>query len=237
LIPVESDVSSVAQVGFDPKSETHVTIIGFPNGRKVMRAVKQNPEIEQAINRLIARSDFRFTPTGRAFEIEKEYAAYRDRNTGEVITPGHTRQALIEEVEMPGLARFYGELSELIGEELAVPYPHISLGTRLDPRGIGINSVAEFEALNPKPVTLPQNITYVEQRVTRIDEGKAAEQKVVTNEDGSPKTFYHGTDAAFEEFTPTEGVRTILAAQIPVLFLPHRFLLLPLHFSSQRTKL
>lgn len=150
LIPVESDVSSVAQVGFDPKSETHLTIIGFPNGRKVMRAIKQNPAIEQGVNRLIARSDFRFTPTGRAFEIEKDY-------------PGHTRQALIEEVEMPGLARFYGELSELIGEELAVPYPHISLGTRLDPRGIGINSVAEFEALNPKPVTLPQNITYVEQ--------------------------------------------------------------------------
>ena len=156
LIPVESDVSSVAQVGFDPKSETHVTIIGFPNGRKVMRAIKQNPAMEQGVNRLIARSDFRFTPTGRAFEIEKEYPAYRDQ-------PAHTRQALIEEVEMPGLARFYSELSELIGEELAVPYPHISLGTRLDPRGIGINSVAEFKALNPKPVTLPQNITYVEQ--------------------------------------------------------------------------
>jgi len=105
-------------------------------------------------------------------------------------------------------------VSELTDEQRQVP-------TRIVQEMLGFDGVVYGRPMTmgkTGAITVVWNFPKIDRAI--IEPGqeptRAAEQRVLTNEDGSPKTFYHGTDATFEEFTPTEGVRTILAAQIPV---------------------
>lgn len=48
-------------------------------------------------------------------------------------------------------------------------------------------------------------------------EGITPRQKLITDESGKPKTFYHGTNKKFDEFKPQKSFRTVLASQQEVV--------------------
>jgi hypothetical protein len=56
---------------------------------------------------------------------------------------------------MQDMAKFYREMNKLLGADLPVQFPHITLftiGERENPkwRGIGIDSEEKFKTLNPR---------------------------------------------------------------------------------------
>lgn len=144
LLPTNIDTEYVENAEFDPKDETHITIIGF----KVGRIIKGLSEAKkEAINNLIAATNFSYTRTGELFTITKEYPENKYQKA-------HTRQAVVETINLPALNNFYKKLSEIVGQELEVPFPHITIGTRGNAMGIGVNSKADFDSMNPTPIAI-----------------------------------------------------------------------------------
>ena len=117
---------------FTAKAEFHVTVVGFPLGRKIKKAIEEDPEVEDRLNDLVARYPLQVTLGFKKYLIAKE-------------KPNGYAESIIELVDVHGIDQFIGELSEIIGEEIDVPPMHVTTHTYLDPMGIGLKSQQEFD--------------------------------------------------------------------------------------------
>ncbi len=115
--------------GFCAKDELHMTVIGFKQGKQLMKAIKQYPELADKIATLAGETEWGIQPTGERYNLTKQYE-------GED-TP---RQSIIEMVACPGGESFIGQLNTLTGLQLEEQPPHVTLATQGNPQGIGINT-------------------------------------------------------------------------------------------------
>lgn len=105
---------------FDPKSELHVTLVGTALGRELRATL--GDRLDAATRPAFEALDWSLARTGEA--------ALLRRPRGEA--------SIIEFVELPAMAFFHRWLGELLGRQLPVPPPHVTLYTQGRDRGIGV---------------------------------------------------------------------------------------------------
>lgn len=138
--------------GFEQKSECHITLIGNYGGRKIKNAINtfdlyyQYNAVEK-IKALAYGTNWSYSFLNLAHKISKDYS------------DTDKRESIIQIVEVPSLFQFYKDLNEMFNIRLEHPVEHVTLFTRgTDPEkskmGIGINSEAEFFALNYIPFNI-----------------------------------------------------------------------------------
>jgi hypothetical protein len=125
--------------GFTEKSEFHVTIIGFKLANLIKKAVKKDPALLERIQSIVRNSHFQIKLRPEVFSIEKEYP---DEGL---------RRSYVQMIDVDGLDEFYRQLGEAmdLDSPIAPPPSHITLFTKGSSQGIGINSVEDFQKLNP----------------------------------------------------------------------------------------
>ncbi|MCX6745124.1 MAG: hypothetical protein NTX82_06390 [Candidatus Parcubacteria bacterium] len=159
LLNIASDVvdldikkKEAEQLGLSPKKEFHLTIIGSDTGEEILHSFEGLNEEEkvsrmQKTRQLSESIEWKVVLKNEFFYIQKEYNE----------TVPEKRQSIIQLAEVAGLVEFYKKLNLLLGQQLEVPMPHITLyttSTREEKklRGIGIYSKQQFEELNPKKI-------------------------------------------------------------------------------------
>lgn len=145
LLPIDADAwpPPTAPVLLDglhfvPKPELHVTLIGRALGQQLLASPG-----ERRYRTLVARTafeslDWSFARTGPLLRLEKH---------GAEGGPDDRMGALIELVELPAMAEFHRQLGLLLGRELQVPPPHVTLYTAGKSKGVGVpnaNALREF---------------------------------------------------------------------------------------------
>ena len=122
-------------VRFAPKDELHVTLVGRVLGESLRNAVAEGRVAASEVENAIAAQDWEFRRGGGFLRIQK-----RARG-GDVIG------SVIERVAMPAMAGLHARLGELVGRELPVPPPHVTLYVAGRAEGIGVASEAELREL------------------------------------------------------------------------------------------
>lgn len=119
-----------------PKSELHITLIGSALDRE-LRATLAAPFLDAVIASLRGAQDWRFTRTGIRLLLRRSYG------TGETRVIAHS---LVERIDLPAMARFHHALGRLLGRQLPVPPPHVTLYTAGRAHGIGVSSPSRLRA-------------------------------------------------------------------------------------------
>lgn len=130
---------------FDPKPELHVTLVGPRLGAE-LRALLGDA-LEAATRPAFEALDWSIARSGRAERVE-HHGRRDDGRRG-------TIASIIEHVELPALAHYYRWLETLLGRQLPVPPPHVTLYTHGKARGIGIPTTRALRAWSKGPVDLP----------------------------------------------------------------------------------
>lgn len=142
LIPEK--VSSVAiSEGFKIKSEFHLTIISFQNGKKLVQA---GVDFQKVVE--LAESftwDVAFLP--EYFILERTIGEFVLH--GKVQTPKHTRRSIVQSLQVSDMGNFFEKLSEMTGIHFETPIPHVTLFSWSDYEpeimsGLSLNSQADF---------------------------------------------------------------------------------------------
>lgn len=111
-----------------PKRELHITLVGTKLGRELQAAAEAGRIGRDAVREAFEREDWTWSPTGR-----------RTRLQAPPRRPGNPqRHAVIEHVALPAMARFHAALGRLLGRELPVPPPHVTLYVAGTDQGIGL---------------------------------------------------------------------------------------------------
>jgi hypothetical protein len=131
-----------------PKTEFHITIIGYAIGKKIQEIFSQKNEEEirdvgKKIQIIANSFTWQYMILPENFYLTKTYGS------------GEVRQSIIALVDLPDLKPFYGELESLFGCSFTVPFPHVTIFTQSTESenihsGIGIYSIEEFNTLSPK---------------------------------------------------------------------------------------
>ena len=140
--------------GFEKKKEFHITVIGFQTGAKILEALTKHPDKGSAlaaIETLAKETDWSFSTKDGVYQVAKDYTFSNGSH--------EHREAFLQTLTLPALKDFYERINEMLGTNFESPPVHVTLYTKGSDReksrmGIGINSEAEFKALNPKPVTI-----------------------------------------------------------------------------------
>lgn len=123
-------------IAFTPKPELHVTVIGNRLGRE-LREVFAGPWLRAAVTAALDAQDWRFTHSGRHWLLRKPFVEDGQRNVA---------HSIIERIELPAMAQFHRELERLLGRQLPVPPPHVTLYVAGRAQGIGVSSVSRLRA-------------------------------------------------------------------------------------------
>ncbi|MGY0799798.1 hypothetical protein ACW7G0_12190 [Lysobacter sp. A286] len=139
--PPRADIA-INGVALKPKSELHITLIGGALGRE-LRGVFAETCLTGALDHAFASRRWDFSRTGRYLLLRKPLG-------GE----GHAVAAhsIIELVELPAMAPFHHALGRLLGRQLPVPPPHVTLYTAGRDSGIGVASPDRLRAFTLRPV-------------------------------------------------------------------------------------
>lgn len=134
--PPPSDAVEIDGITFQPKSELHITVIGNRLGRE-LRELFAAHWLAAAVGEALDRQDWRFARSGRQLLLRKPF-----------VEDGRRRVAhsMIERIELPAMAPFHRELGRLLGRQLPVPPPHVTLYVAGRPAGIGVSSAARLRA-------------------------------------------------------------------------------------------
>ena len=119
-------------IDFAPKPELHLTLIGSRLGRE-LHATLAPAFLRAQLERALAKQDWRFTRSGRWLLLTQRTGNGHDAAAG-----AGWRGSIIEPVELPAMRPFHAALGLLLGRQLPVPRPHVTLYTAGDPRGIGL---------------------------------------------------------------------------------------------------
>ena len=123
---------------FRPKSELHVTLVGKELGARLKAAMKAGRLEQSDIARAFALQDWRCVRDGCCMRLAKP-GTRGERGAG--------AQSVIEMISLPAMAGFHTSLGRLLGADLPVPPPHVTLYTHGDKGGIGVPDVATLDAL------------------------------------------------------------------------------------------
>jgi len=120
---------------FDPRPELHVTLVGSALGRELQATFGGSTValVDVARNTL----DWRFERSGRHLLLRKPVAG---QGRGAVV------HSIVELVDLPAMACFHRRLGRLLGRQLPVPPPHVTLYTAGRAQGIGISSPTRLRA-------------------------------------------------------------------------------------------
>lgn len=137
--------------GFEKKKEFHITIIGFQTGAKILEVLARLPDKNSAlatIETLVKETNWSFSLKNGLHHVAKDYTFSNGSH--------EHREAILQTADLPTLKSFYEKLNQILGTRFEVPPVHITLYTKGSDKeksrmGVGINSEAEFRALNPKP--------------------------------------------------------------------------------------
>lgn len=121
---------------FLPKDELHVTLVGGALGRELQAALGDRRDA--ATRPAFEALDWTPRRTGEGAWIEKP-GLRDDGRRGKVAS-------IIEFVELPAMAHFHRWLGLLLGRQLPVPPPHLTLYTCGCAKGIGIPTHAALRA-------------------------------------------------------------------------------------------
>ncbi len=140
---------TVDGIVFTPKTELHVTLVGSALARE-LRATFDAGWLDAAVAAAFGAQDWRFTRTGRRWRLRKPYG-----EDSEARTDGASRLAhsIIERLELPAMAPFHRGLGRLLGRQLPVPPPHVTLYVAGREQGIGVSSPARLRAFTVREVT------------------------------------------------------------------------------------
>ena len=125
-----------------PKPELHVTLAGRALGAELRAACGDRAAALVAAAR--DALDWRFERSGHVLLLRKPFTG----DDGQV-TLAH---ALVELVDLPAMAPFQRALGRLLGRQLPVPPPHVTLYTAGRPQGIGVSSPARLRAFSVRRV-------------------------------------------------------------------------------------
>jgi hypothetical protein len=120
---------------FNKKNELHITIIGNSEGKKLLSKI-DNKKIEN-LRKLINESDWSYDSSNEFFHIKKQYQ-------------DGAKESIIELVKIVQLEKNLEAISKVIGQEISVPFTHITLFTKNDNEGYGIGVSSHNEFLNLK---------------------------------------------------------------------------------------
>ncbi|RZA32658.1 MAG: hypothetical protein EOP92_24910 [Lysobacteraceae bacterium] len=123
-------------VAFEPKRELHVTLASGALGRELHVAMRGRA-LERATRAAFEAQDWSFTRAGRWLLLRKP--------AGDARRPGAVH-SIIECIDMPALAPFHATLGNLLGRELALPPPHVTLFTARKAEGLGVASARQLRA-------------------------------------------------------------------------------------------
>lgn len=125
-----------------PKSELHVTLVGRALGTELRATF--GDRVDALVEAARDARDWRFDRTGHLRLLRKPFLG----------DDGHTTLAhsLVELVHLPAMAPFQRALGRLLGRQLPVPPPHVTLYTAGLPQGIGVSSPARLRAFTVCPV-------------------------------------------------------------------------------------
>lgn len=132
--------------GYVEKPETHLTLLSFQNGKKIIQARQGNTEEIFDLAKSYAWT-FEYVPEYFVLERTiKEFVL-----NGQIQTPTHTRRSLIQKMVVPDMADFFAKVSEIIGVPFETPITHVTLFSWSDyepemTSGIAVNSEADFNA-------------------------------------------------------------------------------------------
>lgn len=140
ILPLD-DAPPKAPLGIDgrrfaPKDELHATLVGGALGRELQAALGDRREA--ALRPAFEALDWSCARTGRGALIEK-HGRRDDGTTGAVAS-------IVEFVDLPALAHFHRWLGGLLGRQLPLPPPHVTLYTLGCATGIGIPTPAKLRA-------------------------------------------------------------------------------------------
>lgn len=122
---------------FEPKRELHVTLVGTSLGRELRNVV--GARLEAATRPAFEALDWSLRRTGEGALIERDC-------TDDAGSPVRVA-TIIEFVELPAMAYFHQWLGGLLGRELPVPPPHVTLYTHGRSKGIGISGPRPLRAM------------------------------------------------------------------------------------------
>ena len=130
---------TVDGIGLAPKPELHITLIGRRLANE-LRTTFDTTFLDTAIATAFDACDWTFTRTGR-------YLLLRKPIPGQAVA-----HSIIERIELPAMVPFHHRLGRLLGRELPVPPPHVTLYVAGRDRGIDVASEAALRALQLRPV-------------------------------------------------------------------------------------
>lgn len=159
-VDLESLKGKAAENGLEPRRELHITVIGYKNAGSIRNLLSSFSETKRrnilfSIKTLIAKTDWSFVLAPEKYHVSKTYS-----NPNPVASNGfqaERREAYIQLIRLPALRKFYEQLNAILGANLELPFPHVTLYTGGDDRqkakmGIGINSEEEFHKLEPESI-------------------------------------------------------------------------------------
>ncbi|OHE83693.1 MAG: hypothetical protein A2579_02850 [Lysobacterales bacterium RIFOXYD1_FULL_69_11] len=124
-------------ITLQPKSELHVTLVGTSLGEELLRSIAR-PLLHDTVSRALATHGTHPVRTGALHLLRKPFD-----EDGQ----GGVAHSVIEHVHLPAMAPLHAALGRLLGRQLPVPPPHVTLYTAGDDRGIGISSPRRLRAL------------------------------------------------------------------------------------------
>src|SRR5690606_30255445 len=124
-----------------PKPELHITLIGTALAAELHAAF--GPSAGTLVGAAQDAQDWRFERSGRYLLLRKPF-------TGNGRTA--TAHALVERIDLPAMAPFHRALGRLLGRQLPVPPPHVTLYTAGRPQGIGLSSPSRLRAFTVRRV-------------------------------------------------------------------------------------
>jgi len=164
LLPVKKDEISdniqnyIDDNDFDIKDEEHITVIGFGLKRIIEENLSDKSDnVRKELNRLIKKvtekeGHIAYTRLPEYYMISKTYPAaeWTDKEGKKQSKPSETRQSIIQKVNSPDILSIIETINKELDIKLDIPFPHISIATKGNSMGIGINSEKEFDKLKPQ---------------------------------------------------------------------------------------
>lgn len=121
---------------FEPKRELHITLVGQKLGEELHRVLGYRLDV--ATRAAFEALDWSGARTGSLWRIEHRVRAKDGKPS--------VRSTIIEDIELPAMAYLHRWLGTLLGRQLAVPPPHVTLYTHGDARGIGLPTETRLRA-------------------------------------------------------------------------------------------
>lgn len=121
---------------FEPKAELHVTLVGGALGRELRATLGER--LDAAVRPAFEALDWTYARAGLGALIEMT-GRRDDGRRGPVAS-------IIEFIELPAMPHLHRWLGELLGRELPVAPPHVTLYTHACAKGIGVPTIVKLRA-------------------------------------------------------------------------------------------